>query len=156
MQLHLEQTIDAPADTAWRILGPEFAQIDRWASFVRSSFALDEGDAPASFTIAEGAPVAGRQTTTKATLREFITAYSPKDRTLTFDAAGLPPIVRHARNVQSIRASGPDSCTLIFEIDFDFIGPFKLLSPIMRRRMKRSLGGVQADLKAEAERRSIG
>ena len=90
----------------------------------------------------------------KNTLQEFITSYSDERRTLTFDAAGLPPIVRRGRNVQSVRDHGDGTSTLTFEIDFDFRGPFKALSPIMRRRMATSLGGVQTDLKAYAEARA--
>lgn len=155
MHVHLEQKINAPADTVWAYLGPDFANIDRWASFVRTSIALTPHDAPAGMVIAPTAPVAGRETRTKATLREFITAYSDEQRTLTFDAAGLPPIVRRGRNVQSVRDDGDGTSTLIFEIDFDFRGPFKVLGPIMRRRMGESLGGVQEDLKTHAEQAAL-
>ncbi|MEM7092573.1 MAG: SRPBCC family protein [Actinomycetota bacterium] len=151
MHVHLERSIHADADLAWQLLGPEFASIDSWASFVKSSRALDVADAPVGMVIAVDAPVAGRETTTKATLREFIVAYSDADRSLTFEADGLPPIVRRGRNVQSIRATGPDTCTLVFEIDFDFRGPFKVLGPVMRKRMQKSLGGVMDDLKTYAE-----
>lgn len=154
MHVHMERAINAPADVAWQILGAEFAEIDQWASFVKTSKPLGSSDVPASLTIAPGAPVPGRETKTKATLREFITAYDDERRTLTFDADGLPPIVRRGRNVQSVRPDGEDACTLVFDIDFDFVGPFKVLGPVMRRRMGDSLGGVMDDLKAEAERRA--
>ena len=151
MHVRLEKKINAPAALVWRWLGPEFANIDRWASFVKTSTELASADAPAGMVVAPSAPVAGRETTTKATLQEFITAYSDERQTLTFDAAGLPPIVHHGRNVQSVRDDGDGTSTLIFEIDFVFKGPFKMLGPLMRRRMASSLGGVQDDLKAHAE-----
>ena len=155
MHLRMEQPIDAPAEVAWQILGPEFADIADWASFVRSSSEVPASEAPSALSIAGDAPVAGRETTTKATLREFITSYSHDDMSLAFDAAGLPPIVRRGRNRQSVRSTGAASSTLIFEIDFDFVGPFKVLTPIMRTRMQKSLGSVMADLKTEAERRYL-
>ena len=155
MHLRMERTIAAPATIAWQILGPEFADIADWATFVRKSKPLSDRETPEGMSIASGAPVPGRETTTKATLREFIVAYDPEQTTLTFDADGLPPVVRLARNVQSVVPTGPTSSTLVFEIDFDFIGPFELLSPIMRRRMEKSLGGVMDDLRAEAERRHL-
>ena len=151
MHVHMEKKINAPADDVWHWLGPEFANIDEWASFVKTSTKLSAADAPVGIALAPTAPVAGRETTTKATLREFITEYSDERRTLTFDAAGLPPIVRRGRNVQSVRDDGDGTSTLIFDIDFDFRGPFKVLGPIMRRRMGTSLGGVQEDLKVHAE-----
>ncbi len=151
MHVHMNKKIEAPPDVVWRWLGPQFANIDLWSSFVKTSTALTAGDAPAPMTIAPSAPVAGRETTTKATLQEFITAYSDEGRTLTFDAAGLPPIVRRGRNVQSVRDDGDGTSTLIFDIDFEFKGPFKILGPIMRKRMATSLGGVQDDLRAHVE-----
>lgn len=153
MQFHIEKKIDAPAEVVWQALGPEFADIDEWATFVRSSTELAAGDAPPGVTIAPSAPVAGRETTTKATLREFITAYSDDERTLTFDGAGLPPVVRHARNVQSVHDHGDGTSTLVFDVDFEFKGPFKVLEPVMRRRMTATFGSVQEDLRVHAESR---
>jgi hypothetical protein len=150
MNIRLEQEIAAPAADVWMLLGTQFADIQDWSSFVKVSRPLTAQDAPADMSIAPTAPVAGRETTTKVTLREFITAYSDDKRSLTFEAAGLPPIVRHGRNVQSVRSEGGRS-TLVFEIDFDFKGPFKVLDSIMRKRMTRSLGGVQKDLKDYVE-----
>ncbi len=154
MHILMEKLINAPAEVAWHWIGPEFANIDAWSSFVKTSTELTADDAPDGIVIAPTAPVAGRETTTKAKLREFITAYSDERRTLTFDAAGLPPIVRRGRNVQTVRDNGDGTSTLVFEIDFDFRGPFKVLSLIMRKRMAASLGGVQDDLKARAEARA--
>lgn len=152
MHVHMEKNIEAPADVVWKWLGPEFANIHTWSSFVKTSKGLTSREAPAGMKLAPTAPVAGRETTTKATLQEFITTYSDERRTLTFDAASLPPIVRHGRNVQSVRDNGDDTSTLIFDIDFEFKGPFKALDPIMRKRMAKSLGGVQDDLKTHAEK----
>lgn len=154
MRVHIEKKINAPADEVWQALGPEFADIDDWATFVRSSTALSVDDAPKGMTIATTAPVAGRETTTKATLREFITAYSESERSLTFDGAGLPPIVRHARNVQSVRDHGDGTSTIVFDVDFEFKGPFKVLDPVMRRRMEATFSGVQEDLRIHVESRS--
>ncbi len=153
MHVHMERSIAAPAAIAWQILGPEFAEIDTWASFVRTSQALQATDAPTGMTIAAGAPVAGRKTKTKATLSEFITAYSAEDMSLTFEAAGLPPIVKRGRDVQTVRSTGDTTSTLTFEIDFDFLGPFAILGPIMRRRIVKSIGSTMDDLATEAERR---
>lgn len=153
MHVQFTKDIDAPADITWQILGPEFAQISDWADFVKTSTAVPASEAPDTMTISANAPVAGRETRTKATLREFITTYDDTRRTLTFDAAGLPPIVKRGRNVQSVEATGPETSRLVFNIDFDFKGPFEVLGPIMRKRMGDSLVSVMDDLKAEAERR---
>ena len=153
MHVQLTKDVDAPAEIAWQILGPEFATIAEWADFVRASKPVSTAEVPASVTVAANAPVPGRETTTKATLREFITSYDEEGRTLTFDADGLPAIVTRGRNVQSVTATGPETSRVTFDIDFDFRGPFAILGPIMRKRMGESLGSVMDDLKAEAERR---
>lgn len=153
MHVQFSKDINAPADVTWQALGPEFARIDDWAGFVKTSRELTTADAPDSLSIAPSAPVAGRETKTKVTLREFITGYDDSQRTLTFDAAGLPPIVRRGRNVQSVQTTGPETSKLVFAIDFDFKSPFQIFGPIVRRRMSDSLVGVMDDLKTEAERR---
>ncbi len=153
MHVQFIKEINAPAEVAWQILGPEFASISDWAEFVKTSRAVATSEAPEAMVIATEAPVAGRETKTKATLREFITAYDEDRRSLTFDAAGLPPIVKRGRNVQSVEATGPQTSRLVFDINFDFRGPFVVLGPVMRKRMGKSLVSVMDDLKAEAEHR---
>ena len=150
MELRLETPIDAPADAAWQLLGPEFAQIDRWSSFVRTSRPIDRSEVPAGTMVAPTAPVPGRETTTKATLIEVLTAYSDDERTLTFEGVGLPPVVSYAGNTQSIVETGPNSSAVVFEVRMDFKGPFKLLGPVMKRRMQKTFGAVQADLARHA------
>lgn len=151
MQLHLEQEINAPADAVWGVLGGEFADIASWASVVKASRPIDVGEVPASITVASTAPVPGRETTTKATLREILTAYSDEERSLTFEGAGLPKIVRLARNVQSVQETGPSTCKVVFDVQFDFAGPFGFLASPMKRRMTKTFGDVQTDLKLHVE-----
>ena len=151
MELRIEQRIDAPADHVWRVLGTEFAEIDRWSTFVKTSRPLDRGEVPSGLTVAPTAPVPGRETTTKATLKEVLTGYSDEERTLTFVGLGLPPIIRLARNVQSVRADGPDRSTVVFEITFDFLGPFAVLGVVAKRRMATTFGRVLDDLKRHVE-----
>lgn len=151
MQLHLEQKINTPADAVWRVLGGEFADIASWASVVKTSRPIDASEVPASVRVASTAPVAGRETTTKATLKEVLTAYSDEERSLTFEGVGLPKIVRSAHNTQSVREIGPSTCAVVFDVQFDFARPFGFLASPMKRRMAKTFGGVQADLKHHVE-----
>lgn len=153
MHVRFTRDINAPAEVAWQILGPEFAQISEWASFVKTSRPITAAEAPSGMSIAYTAPVAGRETRTKATLQEFITAYDGDRRTLAFDAAGLPPIVTRGRNIQSVEATAGTTSRLVFDIEFNFKGPFEIFAPIVRKRMSVSLVSVMDDLKTEAERR---
>lgn len=151
MQLHLETDIAAPADSVWRVLGTQFADIDEWAAFVQTSRPIGLDEVPASIVASPEAPVPGRETTTKVTLKEILTAYSDSDRSLTFLGDGLPPIVKRAQNVQSVRAIGPEASTVSFDVTFDFVGPFAVLSPVMKKRMSKTFAGIQSDLKRHVE-----
>lgn len=151
MQVHLETEIAAPADKAWAVLGSDFAGIDRWSSVVKTSRPIGHDEVPSSVTVARSAPVPGRETKTKVTLTEVLTKFDDDRRSLTFVGTGLPPIVRRAENTQSIVETGPGSSKVVFEVEFDFKGPFGVLGPIMAKRMSSTFGAVQEDLKKYLE-----
>lgn len=155
MDLHLETAIDASADDVWAVLGRDFAGIDSWASFVKTSRAIEMDEVPDHLTVAAEAPVPGRETTTKVTLTEVLTEYSDEDRTLTFDGVGLPPIVSIARNVNSVRPTGDGSSMVSFDVHMGFRGPFAIMAPVMKRRMLKTFGEVQQDLKQHVEAASV-
>lgn len=151
MHLRLEQRIDAPASSVWQVLGPQFADIAEWSTFVKTSRALEPSEVPSSIDVPASAPVGGRETTTKAKLVEVLTAYSDEDHTLTFEGVGLPRIITRASDVQSVVAEGPDASTVVFEIDVDLAGPFAMFGPIVKRRMARTFADLQLDLKRHVE-----
>lgn len=151
MHLRLEQRIAAPAQSVWQVLGTQFAEISEWSTFVKTSRALDPSEVPASMSVPPDAPVPGRETMTKVKVVEVITAYSDENRSLTFEGIGLPKIITQAQDVQSVEANGPDSSTVVFEIDFDFAGPFAVFSPIVKRRMAETFTDLLLDLKQHVE-----
>jgi len=151
MNVHLETPIAASADDVWQKLGREFAQIEDWSTVVRTSRAIGTDEVPEGLTVAPEAPVPGRETTTRVTLIEVLTEYSDADRRLTFEGVGLPPIVRRALNTNSVRATGSASSVVVFDVQMDFRGPFGVLAPLMKRRMRKTFGEVQRDLKAHVE-----
>ncbi|MEM9651054.1 MAG: SRPBCC family protein [Actinomycetota bacterium] len=151
MHLRLEQPMNAPADLVWRTLGMEFAEIDRWSTFVRTSRPIDRSEVPIDSHVAPSAPVPGRETRTRAKLIEVITAYSDTDRSLTFAGVGLPRVVRRATDTQTVHTDGPHRCIVSFEIDFDLVGPLRVFDPIIRRRMTRQFTEVLDDLRRHTE-----
>lgn len=151
MHLRLHQRIEAPAQSVWQVLGTQFARIDEWSTFVKTSRALEPSEVPASMVVPPGAPVPGRETKTKARIVEVLTAYSDEDKTLTFEGIGLPRIITRARDTQSVEANGPHASTVVFEIDFDFAGSFAVFCPIVKRRMSATFGEVLLDLKRHVE-----
>ena len=152
MNVHLEIPIAASADDVWQTLGREFAEIEDWSTVVRTSRAIAADEVPDGMTVAPEAPVPGRETTTRVTLVEVLTEYSDAGRRLTFEGVGLPPIVRRALNTNSVRATGDGSSVVVFDVQMDFRGPFGVLAPLMKRRMNKTFGDVQRDLKAHVER----
>ncbi len=151
MQVRIEKKIDAPASVTWQVLGPQFVDIDQWASFVKTSRPLEQDEIPAGVVAATNAPVLGRETMTKVRIAEVITAYSDENRVLTFRGVGLPKIVRLIQDEQSVRADSDTTCTVRFDVTLDLVGPFAIFGPVMKRRMANQFGGILDDLKAHVE-----
>jgi Polyketide cyclase / dehydrase and lipid transport len=89
-------TIDAPADAVWEVVGRQFDRVGEWATVIPAS----APDPAASGRV--DAPVPGRicQTGIRLVPRvsEQIIAYDEADRSLTYQAVGLPEFVTVARN----------------------------------------------------------
>ena len=152
MQLHLEQEINAPAERVWAVLGQQFAEIERWSSTVETSRSLDASEVPAGVVADPAAPVLGRETVSAlVTAKEILVRYSDADAELTFAVAGLPKIIKHARNTQGVRALGGGRSVVTFDVDLEAWGPFKVLMPVMRRRMSKTFSKVLGDLRGYVE-----
>ena len=154
MDIRIETVINAPARQVWVALAHEFAAIDDWSSTVDSSREIRASEVPAHMTVAPGAPVAGRETQTRAgTFREVITSYLDEDMDLTFTADGLPKVFRHVTDRQRVVPVGDDQSKVVFDVHVDISPPIRVLSPLLSRRMAKTFGIVQADLKSHVESR---
>ncbi len=152
MNVHIETQINASADKVWEILAGRFAEIDQWSLAVDKSWVLTQADVPDGFNIAPSAPIPGRATVNRlGELHEFFIQYSDPDKEFTFRAAGLPPIISYSHNNSKVISKGEHESVLSFDIRMIFRGPFKLLNPIISRRLKSQLGHVQLELKEYAE-----
>jgi len=152
MELHIEREINAPASVVWDLLGAQFADIDAWSSMVDASRTMLEDEVPEGMTIAPTAPVVGRETTSAlATAQEVLVHFSDLHRELTFAVIGLPPFIRRAQNAQRVRPLNANCSLVSFDIEMVPIGPFKLLSPLMRRKLASGMARVLADLAGAAE-----
>ena len=98
--------INAPAEAVWDIIGRQFDRIGEWATAISASAAVPQ-DLPGKPTVT-AAPVAGRVCDTGIRMlpqaTEMIIAYSDSDRTLTYQATGMPAYVGVARNHWTITA----------------------------------------------------
>ena len=152
MHVYIETEINARADKVWQILAHQFGDMADWTATLSESRALSVNEIPATLTPAPTAPVPARETTSKVIKAiEVITEYSEENRTLTFNAAGLPPMMASARNTQMVVSKGDNKSLVSFDIHIELKSIFKLITPILKRRFGAAMGGVQQDLKAYAE-----
>lgn len=152
MKIHIQTEINAPAEKVWQILAHQFGDIAKWSSLVSTSHVVEAGDLPPGCKADPSSPTAGRSTTTPlGTIIEVIIDYSESKRELTFTAAEPPSIFAGVSDTQRVIAQTPDRCLVTFDIHLEPLGIFKLLNPILRRRIKSTMSGVQQDLKHYAE-----
>jgi len=149
MDIHMEKEINASADKVWNILAHQFAEIGEWADGVKWSRALEASEVPEDFVVAPQAPVPGRVTPNPfGDLKEILTRFSDVEREFTFEVSGLPKAVAHTQNTTRVIETGADTCLVTFDVQMVLRGPLKLLSPILRRRLKTSGFGPAGALEA--------
>ena len=152
MKVYIETSIDAPADRVWDVLGRRFAEIDQWTSIVDTSRPLEPEEVPTDVMVAAGAPVPGRETKSRVlTAKEVLVEYSDSDRQFTFDTADLPRVMKSARNRTRVTEVGSDESVVSFDIEIEPDGVMRPFMPILKKRMTRSFGTVQQDLKDHVE-----
>ena len=151
MELHIETEINAPADKVWQILAHQFGDMADWTTTLSESRVVDASDYP-NFKAAPTAPVPARETTSSfAKAVEIITEYDEEKKQLTFDAVGLPPFMSSARNTQRVIAKGPNKSVVSFDFRIGLKHIFNLMSPLLKSRFGKTMGGVQRELKVYAE-----
>ena len=151
MDVHIEREINAPAEKVWEILAHQFGNMANWTATLSESRAVDASQYP-EFKAASTAPVPARETTSSfAQAIEIITEYSEEEMQLTFDAVGLPPFMSSARNTQRVVAQGPDKSVISFDFRIGLKHVFNIMSPLVKRRFGKTMGGVQRELKFYAE-----
>lgn len=151
MELRIETEINAPAEKVWGILAHQFDDVADWTATVSESRAADAAKYD-EFKAASTAPVPARETTSSfAKLVEIITEYSEERMQLTFETVGLPPFMSSARNTQHVLAQGPEKSVISFDINIGLKHIFNIMTPFLKRRFTKTMGGVQNDLKFFAE-----
>ncbi|MCH8905622.1 MAG: SRPBCC family protein [Candidatus Heimdallarchaeota archaeon] len=152
MKVHIETDINASADKVWKILAHDFVDVAHWSSIVKESRIISRGDLPADAVLADQAPVIGRATKTRAgEFYEYFTEFSDEKKEFTFEGANMPRMMISATNNSKIITKGDNSCVVSFDVTMQFKGIFKIFSPLIERRVSRSFGRVQRDLKTFAE-----
>ncbi|HAA12212.1 MAG TPA: hypothetical protein DCE41_11135 [Cytophagales bacterium] len=152
LHLHVETEINATAEQVWEILAHRFGEISEWSHVVDASRPLKWGDYPTEYIAHPDAPVPARETTSAlATLVEVLIYYNEAKREFIFDGVGLPGIITYSQNHTQVAEVGPGISRVSFDIALHFKGPFAILSPLMKKRMSKTMAGVLEDLKVYAE-----
>ncbi|MCA9890338.1 MAG: SRPBCC family protein, partial [Anaerolineae bacterium] len=152
MKLSREIIVNASADAVWKVLAHEFGSVGEWASGVAHSVANH------ALAIPEGATVGGRvcQVPGFGELNESFTAYDEQGKTYTFEAKGLPFIVRAAHNTWRVQPLGNDKCRVSFAAEMQLMPVVGLLAAVpMRVQLGTLLKNAVEELKYYVETGSI-
>jgi hypothetical protein len=136
-ELSTDLIVAAPADRVWDVIGRRFDRIGDWATAVPHSTALPNASATTAgprLPIAAdvlAAPVAGRVCQTGIRLvpqvTETLIAYDDANRTLTYQASGMPAFVTLARNTWTVTAIDAHHSRVSLRARFDTRGLLGLL-----------------------------
>jgi hypothetical protein len=128
--------ITAPPSAVWEVIGPGFARIGEWATAIPASTGVPhEPPTSAGQTrlprltepgLVAAAPVAGRVCATGlaivSEITESLVAYDDTNRSLTYEAQGMPSFVTTARNTWTVTPLDNDSCAVTLDAQFDTRG----------------------------------
>lgn len=137
MVLEREILINSPIETAWQLLGPEFAHAYKWASAVNHSEGKGIG--------LNGSSCSERGCeTTIGKLKEKLLDYSAENYSLSYQLAeGMPSMVKYATNTWQLTKFGPNRIKLKINMEFRLGG---LLGWFMQPMMKLQLNKLGKEL----------
>jgi hypothetical protein len=136
-QLSTDLIVAAAADQVWNVIGHQFDRIGDWATAIPHSTALADaipttaGSVMPDATPVLHAPVSGRVCQTGVRLvpsvTETLIAYDDANRTLTYEASGMPAFVILARNTWTVAPVDAHHCLVSLRARFDTRGLLGLL-----------------------------
>jgi Polyketide cyclase / dehydrase and lipid transport len=139
--------VAAPAHAVWQVIGPGFDRIGDWATAIPAVTALPVSGAGRPSPALVGAPVAGRVCATGLRLvpqvTETLVAYDDVDRTLTYEATGMPSFVTTARNTWTVTPLDERHCRVTIDARFDTRG---LIGGLARRLLLLQVGRTSRHL----------
>src|SRR6266511_610288 len=115
--------VAAPADAVWQVIGPGFDRIGDWATAIPASTAIP-------------APSATRVTprVARAAVPGLGVASDDANRTLTYEATGMPGFVTTARNTWTVTPFDERHCRVTLDAQLDTRG---LIGALARRLLLR-------------------
>lgn len=130
MKIIKQLTINKPIEKVWEILGTQFGEIDKWASFIHRSEMSGESTIP-------GISHSIRSTeTTGGPTKQELTAFDPDKHTIAYKAiAGSPGFFKSVHAEWSLvkKDDNITGLTLDFEVQFKGVG--FLLTPVVKMKL---------------------
>jgi len=146
MQFSKDITINAPAEKVWDILGHKFADVGAWARSIPKS--VENHDAPK----VNGSPVGGRLCDTSiGHISEEFTEYDEEGMRLSFKGVITSKMFDSviSTNLVTPIDEKTSKVTVTPTIDLTILG--KLMYPLIRMNLSKTINGVLLDLKYFAE-----
>ena len=138
MRIVKELSIDKSVDDAWEVLGVQFGEIDKWASYMRRSELsgkLEIGGARALET-AQG-PV-----------KQQLTSFNPERNSLSYKAIAGSPFFAKATNVEwSLAQNTGNNAKLTVDFEIVFKGITVILTPIVKKKLGKVIDEMLQEFK---------
>ncbi len=148
MELEVEVAIDAPAATAWAVIGEQFGRIGEWATPITSS-RLDREPgigAVRDCHIARFGPVK------PGVVRERLILFDPAAMSFAYEAVdGMPKFVARAINRWSVEPLDSHRCVVRMRATLELRGWARLFGFLLGPRMQRDGARVLEELRYQAE-----
>jgi hypothetical protein len=148
MEIRAEVRIDAPARTAWAVLGDQFGEIGQWAGpIVYSSL-----DSPPGAGAVRTCQIASFGPFQAGTIKERLLQFDPTAMTLEYESAeGMPAFVSNAVNRWSVHAETASRCVVRTHATLDVRGPIRAVEALLRIQLRRNGVRVLEELRYRVE-----
>lgn len=139
MIIKKEITVNKNIENAWKVLGLEFADADKWASAVSHSEGKGKG--------INGASCSERGcSTSMGKLKEKILQYSNDNHSLSYQVSeGMPFMVKHATNAWQLTPVEQDKSKLQMHMDIQLKGFIGIIMQPMMKMMMSKMGTELVD-----------
>lgn len=133
--INKEISINKSIEAAWKVLGLEFAQADKWASSVKHSEARDTKSFKGSSCSERGCEIPGM-----GSIKEKLLKYSDTDYLLSYQVYdGMPVMVKFMSNTWQLHATSANSCKLTMKMEMK---TGRLMGVIMKPMIKMQMSGM--------------
>jgi hypothetical protein len=148
MEIRAKLVINAPAEDAWAVIGERFGEIGQWASAITDSVM----DGPPAVGRVRTCRVAGFGPIAAGVIKERLTEFDPRARSLSYEAAaGMPWFIAGAASHWSVHAAPGSACTVRIHATLALRLAARPLGPALRWRMRADTRRALAELRHRIE-----